>query len=60
MTRQEKKSLIEHYAATYIMESDRGNSFGAINAKFNCCVLFYLCEKNAFDRVVAKLRKANA
>ncbi len=60
MTSKEKKSLIEHYAATYITESDRGNSFGAIKAKFDCCVQFYLCEKNAFDKVVSKLRKANA
>lgn len=58
MKAAQKKALIESYAKTYITESDRGNNFGALNAKFQCCVNFYLCEKSSFDRVVAKLRKA--
>lgn len=57
MNAAEKKQLIESYAKTYITESDRGNNFGAINAKYQCCVNFYLCEKAQFDKVVAKLRK---
>ena len=58
MNAKQKKQLIESYAKTYITEYDRGNNFGALNAKFQCCVNFYFCEKASFDRVVAKLRKA--
>ena len=57
MNTTQKKELIASYAKQYITESDRGNNFGALNAKFQCCVNFYLCEKASFDRVVAKLRK---
>ena len=57
MKAAQKKELILSYAKTYITEYDRGNNFGALNAKFQCCVTFYLCEKTSFDRVVAKLRK---
>ena len=57
MNAAQKKELIESYAKTYIAESDRGNNFGALNAKYQCCVTFYFCEKARFDRVVAKIRK---
>jgi len=57
MNATQKNQLIASYAKTYIRESGRGNVFGANNAKFQCCVTFYLCEKSKFDRVVAKLRK---
>ena len=58
MTAQEKKDMIEAYARTYIYEDDRQNCFGALNAKMECCVTYYLCEKKQFDRVVARLRKS--
>ena len=57
MSTTQKKELIKSYAKTYMTELDRGNSSGALNAKFQCCVTFYLCEKSKFDKVVAKLRK---
>jgi hypothetical protein len=56
MTAQEKKDMIEAYAKTYIYEDDRQNCFGAVLAKFDCCVTYYLCEKKQFERVVARLR----
>jgi hypothetical protein len=56
MNAAQKNELIKSYAKTYITESDRGNSFGALNAKYQCCVVFYLCEKAKFDRVVTKIR----
>lgn len=57
MKAAEKKQLIESYAKTFITESDRGNNFGALNAKYQCCVNFYFCEKAQFDKIVAKLRR---
>lgn len=58
MNAVQKKELIASYAKTYITEYDRGNNVGALNAKYQCCVNFYLCEKAQFDKVVAKLRKS--
>lgn len=57
MNAAQKRELILTYAKTYITESDRDNNFGALNAKYQCCVTFYLCEKAQFDKTVTRLRK---
>jgi len=57
MTEKQKRDIIKSFVKAFIRESERGNNFGAIAAKFDCCVRFNFCEKQEFDRIAASMKK---